>query len=227
MAKIIVSYDATDNDHDALALGRLFQRAGAELALAYVRHTRESERGREELAHHEAEQMLAGGSEWLGEPEIARHVVLSASTGEGLRRLAEAERADVIVFGSEYRTAPGHVDPGTSARHLLEGGPVAVALAPAGLRALEAFAPQRIAVAGDDASALETAQALVDGFDGELVAPEGAPDLLVIGSRAEAPVGRVLVSAACEYLIETATCPVLVTPRGVTLGFDARASIVA
>ena len=35
--KIIVSYDDTDNDSDALALGRLLAIAGAELSLAYVR----------------------------------------------------------------------------------------------------------------------------------------------------------------------------------------------
>ena len=36
--KIIVSYDDTDNDRDALALGRLLAFSGAELSLAYVRH---------------------------------------------------------------------------------------------------------------------------------------------------------------------------------------------
>ena len=36
--KIIVSYDDTDNDRDALALGRLLAVSGAELSLAYVRH---------------------------------------------------------------------------------------------------------------------------------------------------------------------------------------------
>ena len=37
--KIIVSYDDTDNDRDALALGRLLAVTGAELSLAYVRHS--------------------------------------------------------------------------------------------------------------------------------------------------------------------------------------------
>src|SRR5438105_3666057 len=36
--KIIVSYDGTDNDRDALALARTFLAAGSSLALAYVRH---------------------------------------------------------------------------------------------------------------------------------------------------------------------------------------------
>ena len=38
-AKAIVSYDDTHNDHDALMLGRVLAAAGAELTLAYVRHT--------------------------------------------------------------------------------------------------------------------------------------------------------------------------------------------
>jgi len=38
-AKIIVSYDGTAADDDALALGRLLSRAGASLSLAYVRHS--------------------------------------------------------------------------------------------------------------------------------------------------------------------------------------------
>ena len=62
-------------------------------------------------------------------------VVVSASTGEGLKWLAEQEEADIVVFGSDYRTAAGHVAPQRSAQTLLEGGPAAVAIAPAGYRA--------------------------------------------------------------------------------------------
>ena len=121
--KIIVSYDGTENDLDALALGRLLGGAGASLALAYVRHAQEAESGRERLAEHEAQALLEKGGGVLGQPDVPRHVVLSGSTPEGLRELALAEHADLIVFGSEYRTAAGHVDPQSSARRLLDGGP--------------------------------------------------------------------------------------------------------
>ena len=40
---VIVSYDGTDNDHDALALGKLFGDAGSRVSLAYVRHTVETD----------------------------------------------------------------------------------------------------------------------------------------------------------------------------------------
>ena len=40
-ADLIVSYDGTANDDDALALGKLLAGTGATLALAYIRHSRE------------------------------------------------------------------------------------------------------------------------------------------------------------------------------------------
>ena len=60
--KIIVSYDDTDNDRDALALGRLLAYSGAELSLAYVRHS-----FGQSLDQQAAEQMLARGAESVGE----------------------------------------------------------------------------------------------------------------------------------------------------------------
>ena len=134
MSTIIVSYDGTANDDDALALGRLLAGTGATLELAYVRHSREFDPGREEIAQHDAERRLALGAAWLQDPDLPQHIVISASTGEGLGKLAESEGASLIVFGSDYRTPPGRVEPGTSAQHLLEGGTIAVAVAPAGLR---------------------------------------------------------------------------------------------
>ena len=47
-------------------------------------------------------------------------------------------------------------------------------------------------------------------------------DLLVIGSRHGAPPGRVELSAASEYVVETAHSPVLVVPAGTPLRFDRR-----
>jgi nucleotide-binding universal stress UspA family protein len=220
---IIVSYDDTDNDHDALALARMLAQTGAPLALAYVRHTRESESRRERLAQHEAEELLESGAKWLGQPDIPRHVVLSASTPEGLRELAHREHASVIVFGSEYRTAPGHVDPQASARRLMDGGPLAIAIAPAGLHTRPDLRIETIAaVPGElDASALETAEALATTLDAKFVQrPREPVSLLIVGSKRGTPSGRVTISAAVEYLIETGTAPVLIVPRGTAIRFD-------
>ena len=223
--KIIVSYDGTANDTDALALGRLLDPAGGSLALAYVRHSVESEPGREKLARQEAEELLATGAVWLGEPYVPQHVVLSGSTPEGLRDLAEREGADLIVFGSEYRTAPGHVQPGSSAQHLLEGGPIAVAIAPAGLRNRTDFAVDTIAAVGEegDPGTRETAASLAAALGATVVPRAGeTTGLVVVGSKPGTAAGRVTLSAAALYLIEMLLCPVLVLPHGVALRFETR-----
>jgi nucleotide-binding universal stress UspA family protein len=228
-AKIIVSYDGTDSDLDALALGRLLATAGASLALAYVRHSRESERRAEELAQHEAEALLEGGARWLEQPEVPRYVVLSGSTPEGLRQLADAEQAEVVVFGSEYRTAVGHIDPQRSARRLLDGGPLAVAIATAGLHEADTTVGSVAFVTENgDPSARETAESLATAFGADLASrPSESPDLIVVGSKPGGVEGRVTISAAAEYLIETVRCPVLVVPRGVSVRFGAAAAPVA
>src|SRR5947209_2520500 len=61
---IIVSYDGTPNDEDGLALGGLLARAGASVSLAYVRHSREFDPGREAMAQHDAERLLENGARW-------------------------------------------------------------------------------------------------------------------------------------------------------------------
>ena len=221
--KTIVSYDDTLNDHDALALGRLLADAGAQLILAYVRHTTQIERAREELEEHEAESLLERGARWLGDLDVERRVVVSASTAEGLRWLAEQEGADIVVFGSDYRTAAGHVAPQHSAQTLLEGGPAAVAIAPANFRSDRSPRIARIAVlparSGDGSGA--TARELADALGAVVSDDQRHADLLVVGSRSEAPEGRVMVTAAAQNEIENATCPVLVVPRGVTVEFGA------
>jgi nucleotide-binding universal stress UspA family protein len=217
----IVSYDDTPNDHDALMLGRILADAGAQLTLAYVRHTTQVTRAREELAEHEAEALLERGARWLGDHETERRVVLSASTGEGLRWLAEQEGADIVVFGSDYRTAAGHVSPGRSAQTLLEGGPAALAIAPANYRSDRTPRIRTIAVLatpGDDA-AIETAHELAGRFEAEITDDLRGCDLLIVGSRSEAPEGRVMITAQAQNAIEEATAAVLVLARGVPLQF--------
>jgi nucleotide-binding universal stress UspA family protein len=217
-ANIIVSYDGTNNEDDAVALGRLFADAGADVSLAYVRHSPEEETSREILAQHEAEVLLERGAELLVDREAARHVITDRSTPEGLSRLAAQVGADVIVFCSDSHTARGHIGVGNSAQRLLDGGTTAVAIAPAGF----AQAPQRVSrvsVAGDG-SAQATAKALAAALGAELsAAGEQDSSLLVVGSRPEAEQGHVSLSAASENLIEVATCPVLVVPRGKAISF--------
>jgi nucleotide-binding universal stress UspA family protein len=228
--KAIVSYDGTNNEDDAVALGRVLHSAGAEIALAYVRHTQEPEPEREILAQHEAEKLLQRGAELLGTPEAARYVVADRSTPEGLRALAEREGADLIVFCSDSHTAPRRVSVGNSAQRLLDGGRFAIAIASAGL-ADRSPEVTRVAVTEDptDPSAQQTAQALAGAVGAAVVSAvkgHGA-DLLIIGSRPEAGQGQVALSAAAQNLIEDNAGAVLVVPRGVALAFEGAVSLSA
>jgi nucleotide-binding universal stress UspA family protein len=216
--KIIVSYDDTDNDRDALALGRLLAYSGAELSLAYVRH---SQGGALEEAG--AEELLARGAASVGAPDMPRHVIVNAGTSVGLAELAERENADVIVFGSEYRTAPGTVKPGIPAHKLLLGGPAAIAVAPADLHSRSSVSVNTVGLIDEgDEAAGETARSLAAALGASVVEHDGGHvDLLVVGSRPESPAGKVTLSAASDYAVETATQPVLVVPRGTALSFAA------
>jgi nucleotide-binding universal stress UspA family protein len=216
--KMIVSYDDTDNDRDALALGRLLAYSGAELSLAYVRHSQGGA-----LEEKEAEELLARGAASVGAPDMPRHVVVNAGTSVGLAELAERENADVIVFGSEYRTAPGTVKPGIPAHKLLLGGPAAIAVAPADLHSRPSVSVNTIGLIDEsDEAAGETARSLAAALGASVVEHDGGHvDLLVVGSRPESPAGKVTLSAASDYAVETATQPVLVVPRGTALSFAA------
>src|SRR3954447_3266957 len=155
--RIIVSYDDTANDRDALALAQLLARGGANTSLAYVRHAQQSDSEREALEEREARELLDHGATILGDPDVARHVIVHASTGDGLRELALREGADLVVFGSDYRTAPRAVAPGSSAQRLLNGGPATVAIAPADLRSqLPHVIDQIVLVEDGDAAAVES-----------------------------------------------------------------------
>jgi len=221
--EIIVSYDATEMDQDALALGQVLAGEGNSLALAYVRHAKEEGDEREQLAAEEAAELLDSGARLLGEPDAPRFIVFSASTPEGLNQLANSEQASLIVFGSEYRTAGGHVEPQASALRLLDGGRIAVAVAPAGFR--ERNGKKKIKTIGaitpdDDPCVRTTAESLAERLGAKVAtSPQPSPDLLVIGSKIGTRHGVVSMSAAGLYLMRAVRCPVLVLPRGVGVDF--------
>jgi nucleotide-binding universal stress UspA family protein len=213
--KAIISYDGTPNDDDALSLGKRLAGAGFELILAYVRHSREFDPSREQIAQHDAEQRLERGAALLGDPGVARHVIVGASTGDALAQLAASEGASLVVFGSDYRTAPNHIEPGTSAQRLLDGGSVAVAIAPAGLRtningSIKAIA---VPIAGPHNDvARETAGALARKLRGTVVPASDDVDLIVVGSKPDAPPGRVVIGGDVRTELDNARSAVLVLP---------------
>ena len=202
--KIIVSYDDTDNDRDALALGRLLAYSGGELALAYVRHS-----FGESLEQQQAEELLARGAASVGTPEMPKHVVVNPATSVGLTELAEKEQADVIAFGSEYRTAAGLVKPGISAHKLLLGGPSAIAVALPGSRQPVVSVSTVGVIDEGDPSARETAARASPGRSVR-GSPTTAPGRSTSSSSARGPRrphGRVVLSAKSDYAVEARELP--------------------
>jgi hypothetical protein len=218
--KIIVSYDGTTHDEDALMLGRMLAAAGATLSLAYVRHAHEYDPRREEIAEHDAHRRLEQGASWLGDPEMATHIVVNPSTSAGIAELAAAEQADVVVFGSDYRTPPGRVEPQGSAQGLLNGGTVAVAVAAAGLRTGDSDAITTVSIAGEqDGAAALTAESLVATTGADFVAGGRDADLIVVDSRPDTPQGSVELDGATRGRLDSARGSVLVVARGAALSF--------
>src|SRR5271168_1648925 len=165
MTKIIVSYDGTANEADAIAYGSLLARAGAEVSLGYVRHTNEA------VSDAEAQEVLDRGAALFDGTFASSHAVTDRSTPQGLSALAEQIGAQVVVFCSDSHTARGHVTIGNSAQQLLEGGPVGVAIAPAGL-AQHGESVQRVVSVGEpggDGSAQASAQALAGALGAQVV----------------------------------------------------------
>ena len=218
---IIVSYDGTANDDDGLALAKMLAGAGASLALAYVRHSREYDLQREEIAQHDAQRRLQQGAAWLGDESLPQHVVINPSTAEGLSRLAEAQGASAIVFGSDYRTTPGRLEPGAAAQGLLEGGTVAIAVAQAGLRTHPESSIGSISVTPDtDDAAVATASALAAATGATLAAlGDDTADLIVVGSQSTSPPGRIALSGATRLQLDSAHGSALVLPHGKPVHF--------
>ena len=208
----IVSYDGTPNDEDALTLARLLSKAGATLILAYVRHSADARDA------DQAQALLDRGLAMLGDDTAETRVVVNASTSAGLEELARDEDAHLIAFGSDYRTPAGHVDPQHSAQQLLQGGPAAIAIAPAGYQATEIRTIGLLAGL-DDGAAIDTAHALANQFAATVTDRSYNVDLLIVGSRPEAHEGQTLVSAHAENALVGATAPVLVVGRGVPIDF--------
>jgi len=198
-----------------------------------------------------------------------------------LCRVAERERADLIVVGTTHRGGLGRLYPGSIAEQLVHGAPCAVAVAPedarggplrtiavaydrsrearaaldvavdlalahgAALRVLTVYpapagalatvTPAGTAVPEVDHALRERLEHDLDGLVGGLP-PELHPtaevlpgwagralveacatgvDLLVAGSRSYGPVRGALAGSVSRELVDHASCPVLVVPRGI------------
>lgn len=230
--RVVVGVDGRAGGRDAIALAQHLVRSSSGLVLANVYGT-SALRG-------------AAGAGW--EAEHAHHLLsctrldhglncrtmvrLDSSPGRGLHRLAEHERADLIVVGSSHRGGLGRVVIGDDTLAALNGAPCAVAIAPRGF----VFAsPAWTAIGvGHDGSpeselALSTADELAHRHGAEvkvLTAHADAAEeltelshtvnLLVVGSRGEGTLGRFVNGSVSGHLARHSACPLLVMHRVLT-----------
>jgi nucleotide-binding universal stress UspA family protein len=150
--------------------------------------------------------------------------------GRALHRLARKESAELLVVGSSHRGPTGHTMLGGQTLAALNGSSCAVAIAPRGYGMAE---PEVRTVGVGDAGtaesalAVRTAQELAERHRAALevrAVTDGDPavelaliaehlDLLVLGSRAYGPSGRLLSGSTSMQLPRRAACPLLVVPR--------------
>lgn len=136
---IVIGIDDRPSARDALTLARWLAAAdGEDLLLAWVhpydRLPSLLDQGDEAQAVRAAiEAMAAEVKATLPadlRPEL--RLVSGRSAAEGLQRIAERERASLIVLGASERAGIGRIAPGATARRLLAGSSVPVAIAPRG-----------------------------------------------------------------------------------------------
>lgn len=137
MRRVLVGFDERRASRDALALGKaLCQATGAELIVASVRPYWPELIGPGEYARAVAEDEAWLGREakkMLGELPFSTHVVAGGHETGGLKEIAAAEDADLIIVGSTHRGRLGRVLPGSVGERVLDNAPCAVAVAPLGL----------------------------------------------------------------------------------------------
>jgi nucleotide-binding universal stress UspA family protein len=203
---VVVGVGDHESWRDAIALAKQLLSGNGRLTLAniyvfeaeprlsagYGREVEAAERRRAAklLQRARAEAGMPAAARWRG----------AASVGRGLRELADRLEADLLVVGMS-RQGLGRALRGDTVRAALNGAPCAVAIAPAGY----AERPGEIRRVGmsHERSAKQLAR------------NSGSADLLVVGSRAYGPLGRLVHRGTYRKLLRATRCPLLVLPHGV------------
>jgi nucleotide-binding universal stress UspA family protein len=160
---IVVGVDGRQGGRDALRLaGQLAEAGGGELIAVRVfwyQH-RPALAGSPAVEEERESTQVALDRDLadMGMSTARTHVVGDMSPARALHRMAERERADVLVVGSAHRGAVGRVLGGDVALGSLHGSPCPVAVAPRGMADRDATPLSRIGVGFDGTQ--ESRQAL-------------------------------------------------------------------
>ena len=134
---ILVGIDDRPSARDALVLGRWLAAARSQELLPAWVHPYERlpsllEVGPEQDQLRQAIEAMAGDVRSTLPDELRGELrlVSGSSAAEALEQLATRENASLIVLGSSERSGIGRIVPGSTARRLLSGSTVPVAIAP-------------------------------------------------------------------------------------------------
>lgn len=135
--RVLVGFDAKAASRDAFKLGGLLAKAGGgKLVLASILSGWPEAIAPGDYAWlviEEEKRIAREAYASLGSREFEISVIAGGTAAEGLKSIAAAESADLIVIGSTHRGAIGRVLPGSVGERVLDGAPCAVAIAPRGL----------------------------------------------------------------------------------------------
>lgn len=203
--KVLVAVDGASGGRDAIALARVLAPPSARMVLINVY-----------------------GVAADADPEPTRPP--GGLAGRALHRLARKESAELLVVGSSHRGPTGRTMLGGQTLAALNGSSCAVAIAPrgygmaepevrtvgvgdAGTAESELAVRTALKVAERHGAALERREVTDGDPADELAMMAEHLDLLVLGSRAYGPPGRLLSGSTSIQLARRAPCPLLVVPR--------------
>jgi nucleotide-binding universal stress UspA family protein len=177
-----IGVDASERSEDAIAFGRrLADVAGATIVVSNAypysdTPSRASNATYREVLRDDAlgtAQRMRDQLDRVSGGETTIAVVAEPSPAKALHRMAEAERAALVIVGSSHTGRVGRVFPGSTAERLLHGSPCAVAVVPMDYRTHANDAIRRIGVAYNDTdesrAAVAAAVALARALQAELV----------------------------------------------------------
>jgi nucleotide-binding universal stress UspA family protein len=151
---IVVGVDGRQGGRDALRLaGQLAEVSGGDLVAVRVfpHQHRPALAGSPAVEEERASTQVALDRDLadMAMTTARTHVVGDTSPARALHRMAERERADVLVVGSAHRGAVGRVLGGDVALGSLHGSPCPVAVAPRGMADRDAAPLTRIGIGFD------------------------------------------------------------------------------